>query len=93
MDCRIVCRVCFIMYEALKEGCQLDGAFGKDLLLFFLFSPCPIILSSLPLYGGGLTMLLSLFISLPFLFYSSQLFHCRLSLIADSVFPIGCSVG
>ena len=35
LDCRVVCRVCFIMNEALREGCPLDVAFGNCLLCFF----------------------------------------------------------
>ena len=56
-------------------------------LLYMLFS-CPILLSSLPFYGGGLTLSGSLLI-LAYL-QSSLLLSGKLSLVADIV--IGCRV-
>ena len=32
----VFCSVCFIVDEALRQGCLLDGTFGNCLLCFFV---------------------------------------------------------
>ena len=68
-----------------SEECRLAGSLTQNgagtpkYKILQLFFSCPILLSSLPLYGVGLTVYYSLFLPWPML-QSLQLLHHRLSL-------------
>ena len=53
-----------------------------------VFIPCPILLSSLPFYGGGHTPIRGLFLYIDHV-HPSQLLRRRLSMIADDAVVAG----